>query len=282
MPPSHTPVQYTTRIHDYPLHYTEAGSGEILLLIHGSLCDYRYWRWQIPALSQHYRVVAPSLRGFWPAALRSADDSFSIAQHIRDMSAFARRLGEGRPVHVLGHSRGAQIALELACGAPQEVRSLILADPGFRIAGEAPGAPLHTTVAKLLERGEVEPALAEFVDAVNGAGTWRQMVSWFKTMVTDNAYTLLSQIREINLDVDLDRARRLQCPVLLVGGAHSPARYGSRLDRLEQAVGQARRITIPAASHGMNLANPKAFNQGVLNFLAGLRADEARPPAGIP
>lgn len=249
-------------------HYTQAGQGEVLLLIHGSLCDYRYWRWQIPALSQGCTVVAPSLRGFWPEALATEDASFSIAQHVRDLQALVRAISPDRPVHILGHSRGAQVALELACQAPELTRSLTLADPGFRIDDEAETASFHAQAVALLEQGEVDKALADFVDGVNGPGTWRQMVGWFKAMVKDNAYTLLSQVREINLGIRLERAAGLQCPVLLIGGANSPARYGSRLDILEQAIAQALRVTIPLASHGMNLANPKAFNQTVADFLA--------------
>lgn len=266
---THTLAQYTADIEGYPIHYTEAGDGEILLLIHGSLCDYRYWRWQLPALSQQYRVVAPSLRGFWPTALTGRDGAFNIEQHTNDMVAFSRQLGDGQPIHVLGHSRGAQVAMALACAAPGLVRSLVLADPGFRFTYEAAGYPFPIeNVATLLERGEVEQALAGFIDAVNGAGTWRQMVGWFKTMVTDNAYTLLSQAEEANPGIDLEQARQLQCPILLVGGANSPARYGNRIDILANTFKQALRITIPLASHGMNLANPQAFNQEVKDFLA--------------
>ncbi|MGB6103798.1 MAG: alpha/beta hydrolase [Pusillimonas sp.] len=272
MPSNLALPRYTWFHQTPPLHYTQAGQGEILLLIHGSLCDYRYWRWQIPALSQSHTVVAPSLRGFWPEAFTTEDNSFSIARHTHDLQAFIRAISPDRPVHILGHSRGAQVALELACQAPELTRSLTLADPGFRIDAEAETASFHTEAVALLKRGEVDTALADFVDSVNGPGTWRQMVGWFKTMVKDNAYTLLSQVREINLAVNLDRAASLQCPVLLIGGANSPARYRSRLDILEQAFAQASRITIPLASHGMNLANPKAFNQAVSHFLAQLSA----------
>lgn len=267
MMPTQSPAQFTAHLDGSPVHYTEAGTGDIVLLIHGSLCDYRYWRWQIPALSPLFRVVAPSLRGFWPEPFQQEDASFSIEQHASDMIAFARHLGQGQSIHVLGHSRGAHVALEMACRAPELVRSLTLADPGFRIDDEAPSTSVHARVAALLERGEVEQGLSEFVDAVNGAGTWRQMVSWFKTMVKDNAYTLLSQIREVDLSMDLSRIRQLRIPILLVGGANSPARYGSRLDALETAFENVSRITIPLASHGMNLANPRAFNQGLTTFL---------------
>ncbi len=267
MQPNLEPLRHTFAHPDHPLHYIEAGSGETLLLIHGSLCDYRYWRWQLPALSGQYRLVAPSLRGYWPDAFTTEDPSFSIARHTRDLAVFIQQIDDGRPVHILGHSRGAQVALELASAAPALARSLILADPGFQLDGEAPAPSFHGDVVQLLRDGQIELALSRFVDAVNGPGTWKQMVGWFKTMVKDNAYTLLSQFREVNLGVDLNRASRLQCPVQLIGGANSPARYGSRLDALEKAIGQASRVTIPLASHGMNLANPKAFNQAVAQFL---------------
>ena len=262
---------YTTLSLNPPLHYTAAGKGATLLLIHGSLCDYRYWRWQMPALSSQARVIAPSLRGYWPTAYTQEDPSFSIAQHASDIAALINELNDTEQVHVLGHSRGAHVALEVARQAPERVRSLTLADPGFRFTGEPTGpSPYHAAAVNLLKTGDAEGALAGFVDAVNGAGTWRQMVSWFKTMVRDNAYTLLSQVREADLSVDLHDVAQLQCPVMLLGGASSPARYHSRLDALQTALPDARRIVIPLASHGMNLANPKAFNSAISDFISSV------------
>ena len=92
------------------------------------------------------------------------------------------------------------------------------------------------------------------------------MVSWFKDMVRDNAYTLMSQIREANLAVSLDAVRTIACPVLLMGGADSPKRYGTRQDQMEQVLRDVRRVVIPLAAHGMNLANPRAFNRRCLEF----------------
>lgn len=255
---------------DYPLAYTQAGAGDILLLIHGSLCDYRYWRWQLAALGQRCRVIAPSLRGYWPGAFQAADPRFSVAQHSRDLIAFIRRHLGGQRVHVLGHSRGAHIALETTLAAPDLVQSLILADPGFRIGHEGgTHALLRKTVDALLA-GNTDAALENFVDTVNGEGTWRHMVSWFKTMVRDNTGTLLSQINETGLVFEADRAQQLQCPVLLLGGADSPARYRTVMDALQARIPHAQRDTIALAAHGMNLANPRAFNERVLRFLSTL------------
>src|SRR3546814_8862356 len=113
----------------FPRAYTGAVACCPLWLIHGPLCDYRYWRWQIPAFQQEYRVVAPSLRGYWPAAFRTERDDFDVLVQTRDLIEFLEQTCPDTPVHVLGHSRGARIAVELACTAPRRVRTLTLADP---------------------------------------------------------------------------------------------------------------------------------------------------------
>ncbi|TEA78184.1 alpha/beta fold hydrolase [Allopusillimonas ginsengisoli] len=261
------PTDYACALEDHTVHYAQAGAGDMLVFIHGSLCDYRYWRWQLPALSAQWHVVAPSLRGYWPQASQQADPRFSVARHAQDMAAFIQNLGNGRPAHILGHSRGAQVALELALQAPALVRTLTLADPGFRLEGEPAAPAFHGDMATLLRQGNIEAAVSGFVDKANGAGTWRQMTSWFKTMVKDNSRTLLSQAQEPHPAVNMDQVQALDAPLLLIGGAHSPERYASRLRALQDALPQATRVTIPMAAHGMNLANPRAFNQTVTDFL---------------
>lgn len=249
-------------------HFVQAGDGPLLLLIHGSLCDYRYWRWQMPALAKGYRVLAPSLRGYWPQALDREDPDFGVDQQVNDLIALVRHLSPNAPAHVLGHSRGAQIAVELALQFPEHVASLILADPGFRMSDEPETPALHDGPLQALRNGDIEAGLAAFVNAVNGQDIWKHMVGWFKAMVQDNAYTLLSQAREVNRSVDIDALAQLDCPTLLINGSNSPPRYTSRSDRLAERLPHAQRSIIPLASHGMNLANPKAFNQAVLAFLA--------------
>lgn len=249
------------------VHFTQAGTGAPILLIHGSLCDYRYWRWQVPALSADHRVIAPSLRGCWPDAHGHPQPGYAIGRHADDLARLLPALGIRDGVHVIGHSRGAHVALALAANAPGLCRSLTLADPGFRFEDEPEVPPFYAEIVHRIQAGDTDDAIAQFIDTVNGSHTWRSMVRWFKDMVRDNARTLLSQIREANLPVRLATAASLKCPLLLVGGTDSPARYGTRQDRLQHMLPQARRIRIPLAAHGMNIANPRAFNQAVLDFM---------------
>lgn len=262
-----TPAHLSMSLANGKLHYLQKGDGPLLLLVHGSLCDYRYWRWQIDAFAQHYRVLAPSLRGYWPEALHAEDPDFTLAQQANDLLSLIDRLSPDAPVAILGHSRGAQIAVGMAIKAPERVAGLIAADPGFRFTDEPETVLFHNDILDKLRAGNLDQALSSFVNAVNGQDIWRHMVSWFKTMVKDNAYTLLSQAREVNNAIEPEAVSRIACPLLLISGASSPERYTSRAQRLARLVPNAQQITIAHASHGMNLANPKAFNQAVLAFL---------------
>lgn len=263
--PAHPEVQ-TLAINDTLIHTQHSGEGRPLLLIHGSVCDYRYWRWQMEALAKGYHVLAPSLRGYWPAPIRDHDPLFSVKQHADDLAVLLDALAPNEQAVILGHSRGAQVAVELAIAQPERIAGLILADPGFRFSDEPETQSLHADTLTLLQQGHSEEALSRFVNSVNGQDIWKVMVSWFKTMVLDNAFTLLSQYSEMNKAVSVSALQQIECPVLLVQGTQSPLRYRSRIERISKLLPMAHVETIPQASHGMNLANPKVFNEHVLNF----------------
>lgn len=277
-------VETTLLAGETPIHGVEAGAGDLLLLIHGSLCDYRYWRWQMDAFSSRFRVIAPSLPGCWPQAvcgsmpadsdgdaLRAAalaDTRYGMRQHIQAVIDLCAQQAPDVSIHLLGHSRGAQVALEAALAMPERIGSLVLADPGFPFMDEPAVQPVHVEIARKLGHAPLDEVIGEFVDAVNGAGTWRRTVSWFKDIVHANAWTLLPQLSDIDRGIDPTLvAGRIAGPVLLVGGELSPPRYGDRIEALQRLLPQARRIVVPRAAHGMNLANARYFNDAVLSFL---------------
>ncbi|MGH8447360.1 MAG: alpha/beta fold hydrolase [Solimonas sp.] len=265
----------TQRVNDYELSYAETGSGAPLLLIHGSLCDQRYWVPQMAPFGAGRRAIAVSLRRCWPEVWDGLGDGYSVAQHVDDLIAFIAALDAG-PVDLLGHSRGGHVALRLALRAPQLVRRLILAEPGGQpdaSFGPRPGLDLQMTAARtreaatLIAGGDVDGGLALFVDGVSGMSIWQHMVPGFKRMARDNAHTLLGQQREAPMRYTRDELAGLALPTLLVGGELTPAPFPQLLDLLQAHIAGAQRATIPAARHAMNLAAPAPFNAAVLAFL---------------
>ena len=247
--------------------FIESGSGPAVVLIHGSLCDCRYWHAQVRTLSRQFRVIVPSLRGYWPTRWDGMGDGFSIAQHAQDVAALLEHLGIVS-AHIVGHSRGGRVALELAMTEPERVATLTLADPGLATA-PAPANPPGTfreAASALIAAGQLDDGLSLFIDTVSGPDTWRRMVPWFQAMARDNAKTLLAQIREPVVPVVPDALMRIRQATLLIGGALSPAPYPQILDVLEHHLPQAERVTIAGSSHGMNIGNPRAFNEAVIRF----------------
>jgi pimeloyl-ACP methyl ester carboxylesterase len=256
--------------------YVQAGEGELLLFVHGSLCDYRYWQPQLAGMAKRYRCVAVSLTHYWPQTASKADAPFSWSAHADEVAEFIERLRAG-PAHIVGHSRGGCVAFHFARRYPQHLRTLTLADPGgpLQIAGR-PAARLPETVnalraraAQLIEEGKVDEGLQLFVDSVSRPGFWAKSTLSFRTMAIDNAHTLARQFRDPLPAYTPEEAAEVRAPVLLIDGEKSPEMFRRTAAALASWLPDARRATVRGASHGMNLAHPAAFNRYIDEFIRG-------------
>ncbi|MFI4979536.1 MAG: alpha/beta fold hydrolase, partial [Nevskiales bacterium] len=151
---------------------------------------------------------------------------------------------------------------------------LVLAEPGLGVgtvsgeqAADLDRSGFRRRALELLQAGNADGALELFIDTVSGGGTWARMVPWLKRMMRDNANTLFGQVAETYETVAAATAATLRPPLLLVGGAQSPAPYPAVLEALAALLPGAQRATIASASHAMNLWNAPAFNQALESFL---------------
>lgn len=105
------------------LHYTEKGSGEPLILLHGNGESHEYFVHQMEVFSRHYRVLALDTRGHGASPRGKAP--FSIRQFADDLWAFMEEMGIEK-AHILGFSDGGNIAMRFALDHPERVEKLIL------------------------------------------------------------------------------------------------------------------------------------------------------------
>lgn len=254
--------------------YVERGAGPLVLFVHGSLCDHRYWQPQVAGLSAHYRCVAVSLTHYWPLADLPPPAPFSWSRHADELAVFLEKLDAG-PAHVVAHSRGGAVAFQFALRHPEHLQTLTLADPGGPLS--APGQPhavlpdtvnaLRARAAQLIERGDPEAGVQLFVDSVSRVGSWAKSTPAFRAMALDNASTLPLQFQDPLPAYRREDAWSLRCPTLLIDGEKSPDLFRRNVNMLEGWVPDVRRQTIRGASHGMNLAHPRAFNAHIDEFI---------------
>jgi pimeloyl-ACP methyl ester carboxylesterase len=251
---------------DYRLAYLEYGSGEPVVLIHGALSDYRVWLHQVEDLRRDYRVIAPSLRASFPNSLsRSpntpAAETWSDADDVIEL---IEHLAVGR-VHLIGHSGGGAIALDIAVRRPDLLRSLILEEPAVG-TGEPPPEvqSLFASVIEQIGRGETKAAVRDFMNFVSGPGYFDSQSAECQQMLTENAATIsITALGQVLPDTTCATAGTVQAPVLYIQGEISPLRDSP----FKECLPPHESVTITNASHGVHADNPRQFNEAVRDFV---------------
>lgn len=106
------------------LYYEIDGQGPPLLLIAGMVSDSASWQPLLPLLCDHFTLIRPDNRTTGRTTPWSAETS--MTHYANDCAALLDHLAIRR-THVLGHSMGGLIALQLATDHPDCVRSITLA-----------------------------------------------------------------------------------------------------------------------------------------------------------
>ena len=256
------------------LEYEAAGAGEPVVCIHGAfVADTFRPLLAEPSLAERYQLVTYHRRGY--AGSGHTPGPTSIAQQAADCRNLLGRLGIGR-AHVVGHSFGAIVALQLALDAPEIVHSLVLIEPGLPIGDGA------ETYREALARGReryrevgAEEVVAEFLrarwpgyrDPLDRAlpGAFAQAVAdaktWFEAEV---AAQLAWRFGEAE-------ARRITRPALSVLGGESAAlwaRFGETHRWLLATLPRGEGLVLPGATHFPQFQNPRGLAEGLADFFA--------------
>src|SRR6478672_5740733 len=121
VPPHRSSPMQSINVNGYDMAYLDVGQGTSsappLVCVHGSLCDFRIWSCVLGPLTRKHRVIAASLRHFFPDHWDGVGDTYSIAQHVDDVIAFIEQL-DPKPVDLMGHSRGGHISFRVAQRRP--------------------------------------------------------------------------------------------------------------------------------------------------------------------
>lgn len=256
------------------LAYAFAGAGEAVVCLHGAfIADTFQPLLAEPSLADRYQLITYHRRGY--AGSGRTPGPTSIAQQAADCRALLAHLGVKR-AHVVGHSFGGAIALQLALDAPAVVHSLALLEPALMVG--ASGEPYREALARGWERYRVAGAnivVDEFLQArspgyrerldrlLPGAFAWAvaDAPTWFESELPSQLAWLFG----------MAEAQRITQPVLSVLGEESDRlwdRFGEAhrwtLDSFPRAEG----VVLPGAAHLPQLERPRGLAESLAAFFA--------------
>jgi pimeloyl-ACP methyl ester carboxylesterase len=114
-------------IHDQRITYRSAGSGPVLLLIHGMAGSATTWRQVMPGLAQRFTVVAPDLLGHGRSDKPHGD--YSLGAFVCTLRDLLVALGHERAT-VVGQSLGGGVAMQFSYQYPERTERLVLVGSG--------------------------------------------------------------------------------------------------------------------------------------------------------
>jgi pimeloyl-ACP methyl ester carboxylesterase len=242
-------------------------SGPPLLLIHGGGDRWQGFEPLLPALTAHWHVYAPDLRGHGKSG--RVPGSYRPEEYVVDLVAFVESQLD-RPFFLFGHSLGGWVALLTAAQLGEKVRALILGDPPLNlerfvaIEGSEARVGMWRALRELAAAKLAVPELASALAEMTGQEA-ADLHDWAETLSQVDPDVILyhaeGRISEYVANINLEDALRgLVCPVLFVQG--DPARGARIADEdvahLLSLPANGRHVRIEGVGHDLGLGAGEA------------------------
>lgn len=235
-----------------PVHtfYETKGHGDPVVLLHGGLDSNAGWGAEFDVLAEHFRVIAPERRGHGHTPDVEGPLTYSVM--AEDMVGFIDEV-VGGPVHLVGWSDGAIIAMLVALSRPDLVRKLVLIGAAADVSGYVPA---FIEATKLPSDSEVyEPFRAIYgVMSPDGADHWPVVFEKLMTMWQTEPHIPVADLGGIT-------AR-----TLVMVGDDDLTTFEHTLE-LFRAIPDAELAVVPGTSHLAPLEKPETVNGLLLDFL---------------
>lgn len=247
-----------------PVACWQEGSGDPLLLIHGTTSDHLAWS-LLTTLSQHFSVWTMDRRGRG----RSGDsERYAFDRECEDIATAVDTIGNS--VHLLGHSFGGLCALEATRLTPN-IRSLSLYEPSITLTGSGWSTEVEKKMQALHDSEKWEEVLLLFyrdilrtpqpeIDVLQTGTGWQARKA--------AAHTILRELRCIDQYVfNPQRFTFLQIPVLLLLGSDSPTRRHDTAQMLSQSLPHSQIRILQGQQHTAMRTAPELFTHEIVDAL---------------
>ncbi len=239
---------------DARIYYEVYGSGDPLLLIHGSLYGYiDEFACVLPDLTEKFRVIAVALRGHGKSEIGNRDYSYDLFEDdiikILDME-------EIDTVSILGFSAGAITALKIAADYPERVRKVV------SIAGALGSMDKRPETV----RNQQETTGEEFVVQSKAFVDYRKQIM----PEPDRFIEFYERLKAAHLApvwISDEEAAGIKATVLVIGGDRDDYFKVDAFTRMYALIPDARLMIVPGSGHVAVLLNRDIYIQYAIPFL---------------
>ena len=246
-----------------PIAVWRSGEGPPLVLVHGATADHTRWSPVLPALEEHFTVLAMDRRGRGGSG---DSEDYSLECEVEDVLAVVEWAGD--EVNLLGHSYGGLCALEAALRTDR-IRKLVVYEAPMGFLKTSPD--VVERLESLLDAGEYDELLQVFFVEVarqppEQVELMRSLPAWSARL--DAAPTIPREERwNREYGWDPARFRGLSTPTLLLEGGDSPAPFREAREAMHDALSDCRVAVMPGQRHAAMDTGTELFNREVLSFL---------------
>ena len=277
-------TEHTVTVSGKPIFYTEAGSGPVVVLLHGGgpgasgLSNYSR---NIDALAASFRVIVPDMPGYG-RSIKGIDQSDPFGYLADMIRGLLDALGIDT-AHLIGNSYGGAAALRLALDTPPRVDKLVLMGPGgIGTTRGAPTAGLKSLMSYYGGDGPSRDKLAHFIRTYlvyDGAAVPEELIDLRFAASIDPEVVADPPLRRPSgplalrtlwrMDLTRDaRLKSLQTPTLVLWGRDDKVNRPTGGPMLLNAMPNAELVMTSRTGHWMQWERAELFNQLVTEFLS--------------
>ena len=254
-------------------HYLEGGRGFPVVLLHSGEfggCAELSWEFNLPALAEHFHVIAPDWLGFGESAkLFSFDDMRALrVQHI---AALLKTLCIER-AHFIGNSMGGgMLAGVAAMDQPSwPIEKMILASAGgFAPANEARQILNSYDGTREHMKRILETTL--LVSPLRSDEAYLEKRHRLSLVPGSWECTAAARFRRPGVkggEREETNYRNIRRPTLIVAGAKDPLREPGYAETLQSEIAGSELVVFPEAAHFPHIDLPERFNEVAVDFLS--------------
>lgn len=245
------------------------------LLLHSGGFTSRQWRKLGELLAPDFTILAPDLLGYaqpWPDG-----EPF----HFRQDLDYLETLFD-EPVHLVGHSYGGFLALQLALRRPDKVRSIAAYEPvAFGALDETEDADAIEKLNLVSREWTGDPWLASFVEWWNGRGAWDRLNDETRNAFRSVGWKLYQEVMSLGADkTSRTTYGTIAAPTLIMSGELTPLPSRRVAQRLAQALPDARLRIFEGVGHMGPISHAAAVNDEIAKHLreASTRTSKSASP----